>query len=30
LDTFIMLKNEEVAIVQDKSIAQELMFYYDI
>jgi glutamine synthetase len=30
LDTFVMLKNEEVAIVQDKSIAQELMFYYDI
>jgi len=30
LDTFIMLKNEEVAIVQDKSIAQELTFYYDI
>jgi glutamine synthetase len=30
LDTFVTLKNEEVAIVQDKSIAQELMFYYDI
>jgi glutamine synthetase len=30
LDTFVTLKNEEVAIVQDKSIAQEIMFYYDI
>ena len=30
LETYIMLKYQEVAIVGDKSIAQELMFYYDI
>ena len=30
LETFVMLKNEEVAMVEDKSITQELMFYYDI
>ena len=30
LETFFMLKNEEVATVQDKSIDQEIMFYYDI
>jgi len=30
LETFVMLKNEEVATVQDKSIDQEIMFYYDI
>jgi glutamine synthetase len=30
LETYIMLKYEEVAILGDKSIAQELMFYYDI
>jgi glutamine synthetase len=30
LETFTMLKNEEVALFRDKSIAQELMFYYDI
>ena len=30
LETFVMLKYEEVALVRDKSITQELMFYYDI
>ncbi|MGC1931148.1 MAG: type I glutamate--ammonia ligase [Candidatus Nitrosopolaris sp.] len=30
LETYIMLKYEEVAIVGGKSIAQELIFYYDI
>ena len=30
LETFVMLKYDEVALLRDKSITQELMFYYDI
>ena len=30
LETYIVLKNEELAETRDSSIAQELMLYYDV